>query len=272
MACPHCGGVCVLKDGSLVPAAVIEEAERIRVEEDRKMTVEDLDKVQGIVRVTIGELSSKRQELISGETAEAELSRLANLSKKASPDAPAPESLDDIRNQLAAAEGDLKAWRAWKRSGELQGNIKLNKVISDILAPAGIRQVKLSKALTDFNRLSADLARAAGWPEVRVDKDYDVFHGDRLVSFCSSEEIFEARTVLQLAVSKLEKAATVIIDGADIITGREDRNGMVSAILAAGIPALVCMSLKEKAEMPPLEKLPGGAAFWVEKGAFDGAK
>jgi hypothetical protein len=234
------------------------------------MALTDLQRTRDTVRATLIDLNAKLQELSAAERAERELKRLESL--KVDPDAVAVENLDAIRTQVAIAETDLKCWRARKRSGELQENIKQNKIICDILAPAGIRQVKLSKTMTDFNRLVGDLARAAGWPEVRIDKDYDIYHGERLVNFCSSEEVFEARVLLQLAVAKLEKALTVIIDGADIITGRDDRNGLINTILTAGVPAVFCMSLKEKSELPPFGALPGGAAFWVEKGEFDGSK
>lgn len=260
IACPHCGGMVNFENGKLIPAPALTDSEiyaKDKAVEDIKNAI---DKNRVKIRAVTSDLAGKEREYKDAIAAEIELKKAGGGKNWAG-------NLEDCRKALENAESDLKAWRAWKRTGELNEFIKKNKIIVDILAPSGLRQTKLIKALAPFNKSLAEIAEIAAWPSIRIDKDYNIFYGERLSVFCSTSEIFQINVVLQVALSILEKSIAVIIDGADIIVNPITRNGLFTMLLKYQIPAVVLMSLKDKKELPPLDKV-GGRSYWIENGVL----
>ena len=71
-------------------------------------------------------------------------------------------------------------------------------------------------------------------------------------------------------MSKMDKALSIIIDGADVIVSPAGRQGLMDAILDAGIPAIVCFSMPDKKGLPPADGMEsiGGSVYWIANGVL----
>lgn len=263
--CPHCGGAFFIRNGKPVisdPDKQSNNSEQAAADIRIK-----LEAVRKKLNALLVDISAKQNEWKQAAAAADTISKLPPGTRPGVSE----EEVTEARIKLEKAKADLKAWQDLKRSRELKALIDQNKLIVEMLAPAGIRNTVAARALNPFNALLMELSTAAGWEPVRVDRDYNLFHGDRLAALCSTEEVFETNIILQLAIAKLEGAATVLIDGADIIVHPKDRNGLFMAIIKSGVPAMVFMGIKDPAEVPNLSTI-GGRSYWIEKGELKNAK
>lgn len=259
-ACPHCGAFVQLKDDKLI---VYEEMEQSEIDDrttQLKNTGNQLDQARANKRDLMTRQIKAQDKLRSSRSAAAELKKIDN----AKGGEKWANKVDDLRTKLVKGESDLKALHDKRQADQLANAIKANKAIQDILGPDGLRKTKLNEALTPFNQGILDLCQAAGWATVRMDVNYDFYMNDRPIVLCSTSETYQARTILQLALAKIEGAGLVLIDGADVIIGKE-RNGLFAAILKNEVPAIVFMSMPDPDKMPAMEKI-GGQALWIEKG------
>jgi hypothetical protein len=261
-ACPHCGG-CInidFQNKKLLPAEVLtedQEKERARRAADLRT---GLEKNRKEIRLLLDEIASKNLEF--NQAVEAE-ERLKNIDAAQDWN----KNLNECRIRLEKAETDLKAWRDYNEAKKINSNIEMTLVIYNFLSPAGYRQTKLLEALKPFNDLLDKIAKAADWPTVRIDQDYNIYFGERLVNFLSGSEIFKTKASFQIAIGILEKSLLIIIDGADIMVGKADRNGLIKALHSLKISALVFISLKDPAELPRLEGI-GGRSYWINDGVL----
>lgn len=259
-ACPHCGGLLQIKNGKLV---VYEEMEKSEIDNrtiELKQAGDALETARADKRNLLQRQAATRQKLQESQDAAAELKKI-DKSKGGEKWA---NRVDELRAKVSKAEADLKAVNDKRQADGIAGAIKANKSIQEILGPDGLRKTKFNEALAPFNQMLSDFCQAAAWATVRMDTNYDFYLNDRPIVLCSASEQFQARAVLQLAFAKIEGAPLILIDGADIIVGKE-RNGLIAAILKAQVPSIIFMSMPDPSKMPPMEKV-GGQAYWIEKG------
>ena len=87
----------------------------------------------------------------------------------------------------------------------------------------------------------------------------------RPYALLSSSEQFRSRAALQLAMARLDQSSMVVIDGADILDAPA-RSGLFALLDEAGLPALVCMTLNRREQVPDLEAAGLGQSYWISGG------
>jgi len=264
--CPHCGGLLCIEDGKII---IHQGGENDRDLEHQKIKVheaeEDLSKTNEELLGLSDAHNRIEPQIEAAEKAKEQLERIRDIEK-----IKWEKNLEEVRKKSQAAEDDLDAFVVKGRVDTLKVAIKQNKIIIDILSPEGLRAAKMRDAIVPFNDLIGRLCRSASWGDLRIGADFEIRFKDRLLPFCSMSEKFQAKIILQLAMSATDEAPICLIDGAEIIVGTE-RNGLMAAILESKVSCMIFMSMKDRTEMPPMEKI-GGSGYWIEKGELQNGK
>jgi len=172
-------------------------------------------------------------------------------------------SVEECRNDVAAAELRLSAFQKKTGADALQASIELNQALLGHIAPSGVRADVLTLALDGFNKRLRHHSDVASWPTVAIDSDFSFTFGGSSYYLLSMSEQFRVRAVVQVAMAVREKAGAVIVDGADILD-KQGRNGLFRMVVDAGLPALVGMTIDVQENVPNLAKAGIGRAYWLE--------
>lgn len=266
MPCPHCKGALVLRRVSLVetrlePAGPVIAGDELRTQ---RRAIAELD----------GQLERRAGDLIAAQryadtvraavnSATTARQRLADMPQVPSAEAP---DLEAARTALTRAERRLTLFRQKSEADALYSRIAGNEVVLELLAPDGLRAKKLTEALDVFNKaVLGELAASAGWRPVTVAPDLSVSYAGRPYVLCATSEQYRARAVLQLAMARLDGSQMVVLDAADVLDG-PTRSGLFGMLEAAGLPALVAMTLSRREQLPNLATAGLGASYWIEAG------
>lgn len=259
MHCPECGTMLDVHDGALVSSqspvsqeAVSEATAKVAEWRKRK------DDAEATFNAAHEEQQSLYRKLVDARQAATQLKELATAARGNTDVAAAREA-------LALAQQSLSAIQKYEAAKKLHAGIEKNNKLVDVLAPTGIRQQKLVKALEGFNARLSDLCKAAKWPVVAVGEDLGVTYGTRPVWAASASGQWRARTILQVAMALEDGSCMVIIDEADILDF-VGRNGLISMLKFAETPAVVFMTINKIDLVPNLEKVSMGNSYWIERG------
>ncbi|RMD61382.1 MAG: hypothetical protein D6826_10040, partial [Alphaproteobacteria bacterium] len=162
----------------------------------------------------------------------------------------------------------LKAFLAKREADRIHTAIEANQHVIDVLAPGGLRARKLAEAVRRFNAEAlAPLCEAAGWRAVTLDNGLEPTYGGRPYALLSASEQYRVRATLQVAMARLDGSEAVILDAADILD-RRGRNGLFKMLIAAGLPALIGMTITDPEKTPPpdLAASGRGMTYWIENG------
>ena len=66
-------------------------------------------------------------------------------------------------------------------------------------------------------------------------------------------------------MARLDNSAMVVIDAADVLDGTT-RSGLFALLEDSGLPALVCMTLTRREQVPDLAAAGLGQSYWLEGG------
>lgn len=176
--------------------------------------------------------------------------------------AQAGASVEQCRNDLAAHELRLSAFVAKRNADFLHNAIELNQALLKHVAPTGVRADVLTTAIQEFNKKLQSLSETAGWAPVEITPEFSFQYNGTPYFLLSSAEQFRVRVIVQLAMALREKAAMVVVDGADILD-KPGRNGLFRLLKAAGIPALVGMTIDAEENVPNLAKAGYGRSYWL---------
>jgi hypothetical protein len=182
------------------------------------------------------------------------------------PPAEAEIDVEAAKAKVAAAEQRLTGFRQKRKADDLHDKIMTNNAVIDILAPDGLRAKKLGHVLELFN--TAQLGRlslAASWNQVTVDAEMTFAYGGRPYALLSTSEQYRVRAVLQVAMAHLDGSAMVVLDAADVLDG-PTRSGLFDLLDEAGLPALICMTLSRREQVPDIEADGLGMSYWIEDG------
>ena len=109
---------------------------------------------------------------------------------------------------------------------------------------------------------------AAGWKTVAIEADMALTYGGRPYALLSSSEQYRLRAVLQVAAAQFAGADLVVIDAADVLDG-PTRSGLFSMLGEAELPAVVCMTLSRREQVPDIARAGLGASYWLEDGVLE---
>jgi hypothetical protein len=263
--CPHCGA-----DIIVVPDLVgitLEKAGGKEVPKKEIKKVRDaIATADGAVRKAEADMVTVRRALAEAERAFQAASQAQDALDNAADGKSEDDAVATARGSLRLAEARLAAFEAKTTADAVHVTIDSNQKLVAVLAPDGLRRRILMRELEAFNTEHlAPLAEAAGWKPIVLTADFHVAYGGRrYVLLCNSEQ-WRCRAVLQAALARIEGAALVILDGADILD-QAGRNGLMKVLRAAGVDALVAMTINRPEFVPDLEKAGFGASYWVEDG------
>ncbi len=279
MPCPHCSTVLQVAGDHLETAIVLTEdvlaARQTAIDELASKLVSVNDAI-GKHMTSVASMQSRIKEIEkANEQTVADALRLMQESATAVKEiekpvtAPSAVSIDDCRNTLATAENKLKAFKAKTRADRIHESVCTMEALIVKIAPDGIRWDVLVKSLNKFNNGMAIYTTAANWKPVVLESDLMPTYGGTPYLLLSESAKFRVRVVLQLAMAKLDHSDVVIIDAADILD-KGGRSGLIKAVHASGLAAMVCMTMDDVAQMPNLKNAGIGASYWIGDGGVVG--
>lgn len=264
MECPHCGRPVEVVAGALIAAVPFDEAANIA----RAQAINEARIPVQEIGLTVREYGAKvdqtARDLESCKAAAAELAA-------APAEAPAAD-IEAARAAVLHAEKRLGAYRAKTRADKLAASVAVNAEVVALLAPDGLRLAKMQSAIGDFNDSLSELCALAGWYEVEVEHDLTITFGGRSYGMLGSRgsERYRTRLVLQVACALCDGSSAVIVDGADVLVGKADRNGLMRMLLEGWKgSALVTLAMPARDAMPALSS-PVGRSYWIEGGIIEG--
>ncbi|KKK62946.1 hypothetical protein LCGC14_2999260, partial [marine sediment metagenome] len=143
-----------------------------------------------------------------------------------------------------------------------------NQALVAILAPDGLRRIKLRNAVKQFNEKLAELASAASWGAVEITADLAVTYSGMGWRLCSKSGRYRGRAMFQLACASIDGSDLVILDGADILD-TVGRRGLFRLLREFNKPALVCMTIAERDDVPSLAAKNYGQSYWLENSTVE---
>lgn len=260
VSCPHCLKDLVIRNGTPTIPTQNSAAENASLAETLRLATTALASVRSEREAARSKLSVAEGRLRATEIAAKQISAWT------APSDDEPRDLERAREGVVRAEGRLKAFLAHRDAGRIAKAIATNAKIQEILAPDGLRQRKLSGAISGFNGVLAARCALARWPTVEIDQELVIYVGGRALVLASKSERWMARVILQVAMAEIDESAALVVDEADILN-KSGRNGLIRLLSAAGRPALVCMTMERLADVPSMRGR--GAAYWIENGVAE---
>jgi len=190
-------------------------------------------------------------------------------------EATSAEQVNRTRDERDRVERRLAAFQTKRRADSLHASITKNVAIQALLAPDGLRQQALGKALAKANKGLADWSAAAKWASCEIADDLTVTYGGRHYMLCSKSEQLRARVLLQVVCALADDSDALVIDEADMLD-QGGRNGLLTLLMGVDLPTLVCMTLVDRKGFPAREEAAAlatalaakkvGGVWWVEDG------
>ena len=260
MSCPGCKLQLVVKDGNLIHIPGDHEKFKSDLKKQIKKLDEDIKSLKVQADDNLRQFSDKKAELKASDEAIKQLNKVGKLDKGKE-----QGSIEEMKNSLEHAENRLDAFNTFKKAHGIADNIKLNKKLQDILAPAGLRNKKLKSSIDKINKSMDRLTDYVGWKKTELNDSCDILcNGVPYGRLIAKSERYRVDILLQLMVAMAEKSPFVIIDNADELV-KTTRSELMKVILKAGIQCIIACAIDEKEPLPPLEKV-GGLCYKI----FDG--
>jgi hypothetical protein len=266
--CPHCGAQVIVERINLMTVQLVKP--------DKPVDNADVTKRRQAIATSEGQLAHAQDELNLARRAEgaaraevdaaaAARERIANWPQAVE----AGTNIEAAQAALAKAEKRLSEFHVKRDADDLHEKIENNEIVLGLLAPDGLRASKMRVRLKNFvDHDLAELTQSAGWPSVEISPDLALFSHGIPYALLSTSEQYRVRAVLQLAMARLEGADAVIVDGADILDA-PSRSGLFQMLIQVAIPALVCMTLSRRDQVPDLAKLELGRSYWLAGGVLE---
>ncbi len=204
------------------------------------------------------------------------MKKLEQIKKKGAGDKP-QKTVEDCRKELQSAEEKLKAVEDTYKAETLKNGIAVNKEISEVLAPSGLRAECLKRALSEINGVLRVLCDVSGWELVEVQDDLSITYNGMILgpnykkSLCSESEYYRAEIILQIAFAMKDNSDFILIDRADLLD-KSGRNGLFRILGRCSKNVVVAFTwLEGRDAIPDLSKI-HGAAYWIEKGVLHNGK
>jgi hypothetical protein len=270
LPCPSCGTLLVVAPTYNGPTQLLEfkaNAARDAVTKKTQNRVAELDGMLARLRPQVGRL--QEQVYAARRTRDDGFKAAGEIAAIGSNEGTAPDAIAAAMTAQDAAEAALAAFDAHTRARSLHALIAMNEKLVALLAPDGLRRRKLASGLADFNQALTAVSDHAGWAPVRFDEALNPHYGTRPLAVASKSGQWRARTIVQIAMALLDGSVAVVIDDADILIDGQSRTGLLRALQAAGLKALVVMAYSKRESVPPLDKLGMGASYWVESGVAE---
>lgn len=230
LACPHCGGTAILRDGALV--APDPDARPRSTEADRSAALTAVQVAQQEEKAAKDRLAATQKTRREAEAAKQALAavdpaadvpadsfgdratletRLKNAQAARSQAAEEAKALD------AAAQTAERADAATKRAAVQHARVLAWLAIHAAIGPDGIPAELLNAALAPFNETLRDMAAASGWRQVAVGPDMGITVAGRPYSLLSESSRWRADAHLGAALAIHSRCAMLMLDRFDVL-------------------------------------------------------
>jgi hypothetical protein len=261
-SCPKCGTALTMDNGILSAPVILTPGELQLRANNIAECQESLKKIQAEGKLKQDEIITVRSQLI---TCDAALKKLAEYQKTGT--ATGTDTTDktaDCRARVTRAQARLTAFTQKQQADEINKQIKNQDSVVAVLAQDGLRLTFLKTRLVEFNDTLASIVTVAAWDEILLQENMQISYGGMPYLLLSESEKFRVRIGLQVAIAKLENAAVVLIDGADILDSY-GRNGLFNMLRRIGIAGIVAMTINKPEQLPDPATFPG-VIYWIEDG------
>jgi hypothetical protein len=268
--CPHCNEPIIVIQADLVGEFQLQKAPPAPAKDEARRIAKEIMKADaGLINAENALRNAEAEERrLSGELSVAQraadtLARMPKADAQAS-----QEAIDAAREAVRIAEARVKIFEAKTDAYAVAANLAINQKMVEILAPDGLAKTKLANSLAEVNKKLAEISKAANWKcAVSVDESATLKYGGRSTLLSRSEKYrVDATWAIFAALEK--RVDMCVFDGADILDS-SGRFGLISALAAYKLPALVCMTFNKKAEVPDLAKHGLGRSYWIADGTAE---
>jgi hypothetical protein len=264
--CPHCEKPLIIVGQTIqAPPTRLRKEENSKRKKDFDVAVDKISGARMNVEGLERKIASKNQ---AAGIIKAAVERLTELEAKQK-QAPAESAVNEVREKVRLSEEALRLFTTKTTAERMHHSIERNQTIIDVLAPDGLRKVKLVKSIEAFNTSLKELCDPAGFKAVSVDEAMDIRYGGRHYALLSASEQYRVRAVLQVAIAQRDGSCMVIFDGADILdtNGREGLFALLRVVIGPQIKAaLVAMTIPSASRVPNLREAGLGNSYWIKDG------
>lgn len=257
--CPHCSGALVIAPhGRSVRAPSAEAPTPEQVEAAARARADAwavCDAASARARAARAELDRIERDMAAGERAAQQLAGMPEGGTSA-------QDVADARAAASEAELAVSAIQRTLQAGAKHAEILQALAIAEVLEPSGIRQQALLGELQALDDALHDASVAAGWSTVSISPEVGASYGGRPYGLLSESEKFRVRATIQATTAVWAREPVLVVDAADILD-RDGRNGLFALLAHVGIPALVCMTIQRRADVPDLEQAGIGESYWL---------
>lgn len=273
IACPHCQkGLDVIVPAGKGPAqlraspkpVLTAEEARKRREESASVSKAALDAQAAIDEIEAA-LADQVERVSAAAQAASDVRRIEKAIAESSIDGGA---LSQARELVARLEERLLAVKAMLEADGIYSQwAKMQPALKALHPEDGVRAVVAARALTAWNETMASIATEAGLPPVALTESMELTLNGRRFALLSESEKWRANFIMTLAIAKAEGAKLLLVDRLDVLVA-DLRATVLKALRAAGIPAVVAMSVPDKSpeRLPHLSKAGLGSVHWIEQG------
>ena len=160
-ACPWCNKTVEVKGTSLFkPSSELKPSDNTAKNK--------LDEVSADITKTSINLGKLKQQIFDCERSREQLAKISGKKNGVAQD------IEKLRADVKFANARLEAWQAYRQAKSKHAAIQENQKLIDILAPDGLRMVKIAGALMDLNTSMASICEAARWEQVKILPDMSV--------------------------------------------------------------------------------------------------
>ncbi|MGZ8432746.1 MAG: AAA family ATPase [Candidatus Binatia bacterium] len=259
LECPHCTKSVLFVAGALVPAETVDDKAIAEQAAAYSAKNSELITARETFRKYDNELNQLKPRGLAAKEAKAKLAELEESGALAAE--AAPDRTAEFREALAVSEKRLSIFRQWKSAAETHSRITVAISVADEIDKDGLRQRKAQEGVAKFNRKLKELCGNFDIDPIMIDGNMQVFYRTHEYAMLSESAQFRVDTVLQCAVADFDDSACIIVDGADVIVGK-NRSGLINMLMKTGKHVLVSMSLAKKDSAPSLGS--AGNSYWLE--------
>jgi hypothetical protein len=269
--CPHCHAPLRLsRSANGVPTIVADTTNEAEARKAAARMAAEIVATDDALRKARREADAKRSVLADlAVTMRAAANAQRKLDALAIAKRPPAEQVAEARLVVAKLEERLKAVDCWVKASALYQDWHRTQPMLAALKEDGCRAVKAGKAVAGFNASMAEISAAAMWGDVTLQEDLSAALNGRAFAYLSESEKWCVDTCIALTLAKLEGAAFVLVDRADVLV-RTARPGLFKALWALGIPSVVACSFPDNnpGTIPALRKMGAGSAYWLQDGVL----
>jgi len=253
--CPLCKGDLILANNKISAPEKITKVENTRREKVIHLCNSEIESAEKELKQIKTEGKSLTLELTQCESDYNTLDSMPTIK-------PGGGDVEKARNELSDAKLVLDSFVKKYRADKIQRQILKNKEILEIISPTGLRQEKLSGAISEFNDVIKTIL-----PELKIEfnSKLEIELNERPRSLLSESQDYQCDIAFQLAIAHLDKSQAIIIDRLDIFDNSQKKI-ILKALKKSKKYCIICSTTHKKEKAPDFKKMKHGISYWIEDG------